>query len=105
VAARNFDYLVKPWSCMPGTVSRLAGHSFRENRYCFGCSRPTVGVDASFNLLGKVRMTLNGLNFGVSPTRRRSYRVFGMPPNPARKGTPQVRGFAAALGSPLACVR
>jgi hypothetical protein len=26
-------------------------------------------------------------------------------PNPALKGTPQVRGFATAPGSPLACIR
>ena len=29
--------------------------------------------------------------------------VYG--PNPALKGTPRVRGFATAPGSPLACVR
>ena len=27
------------------------------------------------------------------------------PPNPSLKGTPRVRGFATALGSPLACIR
>ena len=26
-------------------------------------------------------------------------------PNPALKGTPRVRGFATAPGSPLACIR
>ncbi len=29
----------------------------------------------------------------------------GVCPNPALKGTPRVRGFAAAPGSPLACIR
>jgi hypothetical protein len=68
---------------MPVTVSRLVVHSFRENRYCFGCSKPTVGVDASSNRSSKVLKTLSGLNFSVNPKRRRSCGVFGMPPSPS----------------------
>ena len=66
---------------MPVTVSRLVEHSFRVNRYCFGCSKPTVGVDANFNRSSKVLKTFSGLSFGISPRRPRSCRVFGMPPN------------------------
>jgi len=39
------------------------------------------------------------------PVRWSALRGSGSGPNPALKGTPRVRGFATAPGSPLACIR
>jgi hypothetical protein len=69
------------------TVSRSVVPSFHENRYCFGCSKPTVGADANFDRSSKEPEIFSGLSFGVSPKRRRSCREFGMPPNPALNRT------------------
>jgi hypothetical protein len=91
---------------MPETVSRLVVHSFRENQFCFGCSKPMVGVDTSFNHLSKVLKTLSGLNFSVSPKRRRSCGVFGMPPNPSlNTDVPRAGAAPAAAGRRLAQFR
>ena len=65
------------------TVSRSVAPSYHENRCCFGCSKPMVGADGSFDRLSKAPEILSGLSFGVSPRRRRSCREFGVPPNPS----------------------